>query len=914
MGSSAAVEIDAWLRQGGLVVTASERAGRALSGAYHRARQTEGLKAWTAPNVLDWNSFVHKAWTERSLDGRLLLNPTQEQAIWARIAGADGRLATLLEGPRYRLASLAMEAHELLCSYAPNFLRAGARSGWQNDAAAFSRWLDGFEEACRSGNLLSPTRLPLELLKLLESNSPHLQQSQDVYFAPKALQNRPPILLAGFDRILPIQRTVFDAWGLWQVSTLGESAAETRFHEAPDEQAELAACALWCRSMLTANPAARLLVITQDAATKRGQIERAFLRNARPARAASNSPLFEFSLGIPLSEVALPRAAYLLLRWLSGPLAEHEIDWLLSTGVACAGPNESGALQAHMRAIRRRGLQQPNWTLQAFIHPYPSEPHTSPLLSEWAVRMTETQRQLTEFARRTQSPLDWAELVPRLLRSLHFAEGQPLSSAEFQATSRWQQALETAGSLGFDGRRIDWRDFLAVLSRTIEETLFVPESRDASIQIAGPAESAGLNSDAIWFLGATEAAWPAGGATHPLLPKAVQREARIPHATPQLDWDLANTITVRLLASARAVHFSYAGQIEGTETRPSRLITQLAASPQPLPTDLIPSPTPSALTISVEDFSQIPYPPGVVSGGANVLTNQSQCPFKAFATARLAAQPWEPAQAGLTPSQRGNLLHEALHAVWAGAPHGIRNHRDLLGLSDVQSFVAGQVGRVFETELQANLRNRMPARYLDLEQQRLTRLVKAWLDYESARLPFEVIETEAARTVALSGLTFKLRLDRLDRLNDKSVLVVDYKSGDVSPKSWELPRPDDVQLPLYAGFALDEGQDLGGLVFAKLRPGDLAFTGCIGAPDATVFSGLQGSSSLAKNALTIERLLDWRDYIEQLAKDFVAGRAEVDPREAPKTCKRCGLQTLCRIQERQSVLEDDSEDGGATDD
>ena len=33
--------------------------------------------------------------------------------------------------------------------------------------------------------------------------------------------------------------------------------------------------------------------------------------------------------------------------------------------------------------------------------------------------------------------------------------------------------------------------------------------------------------------------------------------------------------------------------------------------------------------------------------------------------------------------------------------------------------------------------------------------------------------------------------------------MIDYKSGDVSPKSWELPRPDDVQLPLYAGFALD---------------------------------------------------------------------------------------------------------------
>ena len=66
----------------------------------------------------------------------------------------------------------------------------------------------------------------------------------------------------------------------------------------------------------------------------------------------------------------------------------------------------------------------------------------------------------------------------------------------------------------------------------------------------------------------------------------------------------------------------------------------------------------------------------------------------------------------------------------------------------------------------------------------------------------------------------KLRLDRLDRLNDGSLLVIDYKSGNVAIKSWELPRPDDVQLPLYAAFGLDRERETGGLVFAKVRTGD----------------------------------------------------------------------------------------------
>jgi probable DNA repair protein len=897
-----AVEIDAWLRSGGLVVTASDRAARALASAFHRARRAEGLLAWPAPSILDWKSFVRAAWEARGkdseADGRLLLNPAQEQSLWAEIAGADGRLATLLEGPRHRLAALAMEAHELLCGYAPQFLRPAARAAWQQDAAAFSNWLAAFDQTCRTGSLLSPARLPLELIPLLE-NDP---------------LERPLLLLAGFDRILPTPRAFFDAWGAWRQAAPGATvprepdgptepgkpAAQVLFHEAADAQSELAACALWCRNQLAANPRARLLVVTQNAGSQpsRGQIERAFLQLTGPAAA----PLFEFSLGIPLSQVAHARAALLLLRWLTGPLAEHELDWLFSTGLVAASPRESSALQARMRALRRRGLQRPQWTLDPFIQ---QRTGPNPLPAPWVNRITEAQRRLADPARRPQTPLDWAELVPRLLETAGWPGPHSLSTAEFQAVRRFQQAVEAAGSLGFDGRRILWADFLSVVARTLDETLFAPESQDAPIQIAGPAESAGLTADAVWFLGASEDAWPSGGATHPLLPLDVQRGAAMPHASPQLDWDLAQAVTARLAASAPEVHFSYARQTEGIEARPSRLIVQLAGAAEELP----PAPLRrQPLAIPLEDASRIPFPPGKVQGGAAVLTSQSQCPFKAFATARLAAQGWEPAEAGLTPSQRGQLLHAVLHSVWGGPPDGIRLQEELQALTERSAFVAAHVRRIFAGELLSALRQRMPRRYLELEEQRLTGLVAEWLDYESTRIGFEVAETEADRTIHLAGLTFDLRLDRIDRLIDGSLLVIDYKTGIVSVKSWELPRPDDVQLPLYAGFALDG--ELGGLVFAKVRAGDLAFAGHVGDPAATLFAGLKGNSTLAKNTLTAEQLIGWRERIEQLARDFLAGRVEVDPREAPKTCERCGLQTLCRIHEyeAQPEAEDECED------
>ncbi len=206
----------------------------------------------------------------------------------------------------------------------------------------------------------------------------------------------------------------------------------------------------------------------------------------------------------------------------------------------------------------------------------------------------------------------------------------------------------------------------------------------------------------------------------------------------------------------------------------------------------------------------------------------------------------------------------------------------------------------------------MPKRYLELEETRLIDLVTEWLRYEAARVPFTVVETEQKGTVAIAGLSLDLRLDRIDRLNDGSLLVIDYKTGDVSPKLWDLPRPDDVQLPLYAGFALPPNEELGGLVFAKLRAGERhrEFAGRVRDANATLLSDLKGNKGLVRNPLNDEDMDAWRTYIEQMARDFLAGRAEVDPRDYPKTCERCGLQALCRIQENQPGAEpDENEDG-----
>lgn len=873
-----AAEIDAWLQSGRTVVTASERGVRAIARAYHRLRQADGLTAWPAPDVRDWQSFAVAEWEMRNADARMVLNPLQEQSLWAEIVRERHGEAGSFPGTLHRLAAMAMEAHRLICSYAPHYLDAKARRAWQQDAGAFSDWLPAFDENCRKRECVSSARLALELAEALAGDT----------------SERKELLLAGFDRILPAQAAVLKAWGPWREAGLGEAATDLSFFESADSRDELAACALWCRRELTTNPAARLLVVTPNEPGQRGEIERALLRHAIPdGWATTGAPLFEFSLGVPLAQTALGRGALLTLKWLGAAITENEIDWLLSTGQIAADADEARALTAFMRGLRRRNRQRIEWSLTDWM----TQRGAGSVPEAWMRRMTQAKRDLETEMRQLRIPLERVELAKQLLESAGWPGGRPLGSEEHQVTQRLERVMEDCASLGFDGERVQWREFVDALERAAAQALFSPESKDAPILIAGPAETAGLEVDGIWFLGASEDAWPAAGTTHPFLPISVQREARMPHAAAQFDWELAQAMTSRLLASAHKLNFSFARQSEGVAARPSRVITKIAGESQELPDELRPAKAREVATEEWRDESTVPFSGGKVRGGAGVLTAQSQCPFKAFASTRLGAEKWDPAEAGLTAAQRGKLLHAVLKLAWDVKEGGIGSHDQLLAVGGLRAFVEPRVRRAMAEELRNGEREIMPPRYLELEHMRLTNLVTQWLAYERTRADFTVAGTEVVRDKQIDGLDLQLRMDRVDRLADGKLLVIDYKTGTVDRKAWDLPRPDDVQLPLYAGFGLDEDAECGGLLFAKIRAGEVEFDGRVADAKSTLLPDLGARSALAKNRLTEQDLAAWREYVEQMARDFVAGDANVDPRDPEKTCEKCGLHTLCRIVE-----------------
>jgi ATP-dependent helicase/nuclease subunit B len=229
------------------------------------------------------------------------------------------------------------------------------------------------------------------------------------------------------------------------------------------------------------------------------------------------------------------------------------------------------------------------------------------------------------------------------------------------------------------------------------------------------------------------------------------------------------------------------------------------------------------------------------------------------------------------------LLHSVLEIVWRemGSQQRLRE----LSQEDLQLLVQTAVDQAVAlredfSEFQKQARS--------AERERLVSIVLEWLAIEEQRKnAFTIQVTEQERQCEVAGLRLSLRMDRIDRLDNGKLVLIDYKSGVQDRKNLDGPRPPEPQLLLYASTL---GEEVEGVYFAQLKPRNLCPVG---------YSRHGQFSSDKKEILGEawpERLTEWRYTVEGLARDFVQGYAHVDP--AKDACTFCQNRPLCRVGER----------------
>jgi ATP-dependent helicase/nuclease subunit B len=260
---------------------------------------------------------------------------------------------------------------------------------------------------------------------------------------------------------------------------------------------------------------------------------------------------------------------------------------------------------------------------------------------------------------------------------------------------------------------------------------------------------------------------------------------------------------------------------------------------------------------------------------------------------------------GLGANDRGTLLHEMMSGVWKG----IGTRARLLAMDrEALDTLLGACADAAIAYVRRRRGEALRGRFATLERERLVRIARDWLHFESGRGDFEVVRVEDQAPVTFAGLTVSTRIDRIDSLLEKGgIAVLDYKTGDAAVGSWLGPRPDDPQLPMYA---LAGGEDVRAIAFARIRTGVAEFCGLATEPGLLpkVLTIDKNRATHAKayadwSALTMH----WRREIELLAREFLAGEARVKPKKGAATCELCDQQPFCRVAEKtpQAIAEED---------
>jgi len=294
-----------------------------------------------------------------------------------------------------------------------------------------------------------------------------------------------------------------------------------------------------------------------------------------------------------------------------------------------------------------------------------------------------------------------------------------------------------------------------------------------------------------------------------------------------------------------------------------------------------------------------------VSGGVSVIKDYAACPFRAMAKHRLGVENLVVPHVGLNALERGMLIHDVLAKSW----QQLETKSALDDASDDK--LEAIVTQAAEQAICYLLKDR-PAnhslRFKAIEQKRLVRLALEWLAHEKKRGSFTVLAIEEKYVINIGGLQLNTRLDRVDQLDDGSMIIIDYKTQKQSIASLLGHRLDEPQLPLYLVTAKSNAI---AVVFAQVKMGSIGFVGVV--RDEELLHGVKAYTELNRYDLpgSWEALVGvWRQDLTKLATGFLRGDAKVDPKNA-LTCRYCDLQPFCRIHERRgssevpSVGEDD---------
>ena len=869
--------IDAACR-GALVLSSNKRLMRHLHQAFDQQMLAREIRAWPTPQI-----FSFDAWLSRQAAllefNETELSPVATRRVWEQLIEQEEG-----EGAKKLLqitatADKAVQAAALLSDYGAQLI------DWPltEDQQIFGGWLNRYQQLCQENAWCDRAMLRQKIAAAL---------TDGILPCPEYL------VLVGFDQPTPLLehlcQQVKIRGGRVATFTPTRSAKSQQLLrcEYADPRQELEAAARWARHLLQQESCSIGIVVT-DLHQRRSLLEQTFRQQLEPAGCVDlNLPpqLFSLSLGPSLSEQGPIHAALELLRLGRSCDLEH-ISFLLRTPFLAGSQREAEARAQF--DVRLRRLRQSAFPLQRLLH---LAQRDQAGLARFIQILQQVQQQLT-LPR--QTPAAWALSFSQLLQQAGWPGEGSISSRVYQMLGAWhEKMLPVLASLDLVSAAIERSTALSVLRRIGLDTEFQLEAPTGQVQIIGLLEAAGLEFDHLWVMGMNEELLPAASNPNPFVPLGLQIDRQMPHASPAHELEYARQIMQRLGNASDHVVFSYARRRGDCDLRPSPLLVGIPAG-QPILSDPH-DPFTLLRCLNTEVCSQLDdQAPQLAAsfcrGGTSILKDQALCPFRAFAHHRLGAQAFERPAVGLDALARGSLTHKTLEDFW----RRVKTRQQLASLTQAQyQLLMEQVIDQVLDEFFAR-RPDLPGCLAQIERQRLQNLMLEWLTkVELKRRDFTVEQLETRHLEQIGPLEIHTVIDRVDRLEDGSLVILDYKTGLTDIKkllSEDLLEP---QLPIYA--IADQSGQLAAVAFAQVRISNCRLKGLTSTkdllPPLTDLAALTQAAALEVFEWQ-DLIAHWRGQLEQLAGAFFSGDARVAPITSKFSCETCDLIGMCRVVE-----------------
>lgn len=577
--------------------------------------------------------------------------------------------------------------------------------------------------------------------------------------------------------------------------------------------------------------------------------------------------LFNLSLGQALSEFPLVSHA---LAWLN----LHDNQLTLQQAVLLLQSPYTGYAKEEF-IVRSQYLQDSSYLLNQTI----SLQRFIKELSSSAPKLAEQLKQLHPYPEKG-SPQDWISCFEYRLNALGFPGDYGLNSENYQCINRFTSLFDEFRQLQVITPVMTKNEALEAFKQLAEHTIFQAQTTNAPIQISGLLEASGCEFDCLWVMGLTDQCLPQKTRLSPFIPHPLQRDLLMPHSVPERELKFARQTINRLKNGCSYAIFSYP-RLQGDNPHlPSTLIAKL---PKYQLIQILQEQQETVCIISEEETYIVPIGSDeLISGGTALLANQAKCPFKAFAEQRLKAQPTEHASDGIDNKERGQIHHKVMELLW----HQLKSQQHLLQLSqDALNQSIDQAIHIALSPLQTTHPDSFPDLIQSIEYSRIKKIVLSCLEWEKQRPSFSIEALEQSYSIHLSGIEFKVRVDRIDQVDGKK-WIIDYKSSLPTSKPWNEERPKEPQLLLYA--LLDE--HINALILMQLKSGKI---NCSGISENK--QDIQGISSLKKEETWEDYRSYWSQQLSLLAEEFKQGLCLPNPVNLT-VCKTCNFQNLCRFQ------------------